>query len=226
MPIAPLAAPLARLTPNFLAYALGWEVRDYAGAKVVMHGGSAAGFNSMIVLVPGRQAGFAVLMNAEHGAAIQSIVYELLDRVLDQPRHDWVSAFREARERNFDQAQRELAVVAQVRNARSTPSLPLESYAGGYRDPWYGLIEIRKHDGGLQIEFKQTPGMLGELEHWQFDTFRTRWRDRTIEDAFVTFSLDAEGNIARVDMRAVSPLADFSFDYQDLTLTPIDRNKP
>ena len=37
-----------------------------------------------------------------------------------------------------------------------------------------------------------------------------------IEDAFLTFSLDADGNIDHMTMKAVSPLADFSFDYQDL----------
>ena len=36
----------------------------------------------------------------------------------------------------------------------------------------------------------------------------------------VTFSLGAQGNVERITMRAVSPIADFSFDYQDLLFTP------
>jgi hypothetical protein len=43
---------------------------------------------------------------------------------------------------------------------------------------------------------------------------------RTIEDAFVTFSLNPDGSIDSARMAAVSPLADFSFDYQDLLLKP------
>jgi len=31
--------------------------------------------------------------------------------------------------------------------------------------------------------------------HWQYDTFKARWRDRTVEDAFVSFSLNAKGEI-------------------------------
>jgi hypothetical protein len=39
----------------------------------------------------------------------------------------------------------------------------------------------------------------------------------------VTFALKADGGIDRVGMRAVSPLADFSFDYQDLDFRPVEK---
>jgi hypothetical protein len=62
--------------------------------------------------------------------------------------------------------------------------------------------------------------MVGELEHWQYDTFRTHWQNRTIEDAFVTFSLKSDGTIQHFTMLPVNPLADFSFDYQDVLFEP------
>jgi hypothetical protein len=71
------------------------------------------------------------------------------------------------------------------------------------------------------VDFKQTPGMLGELTHWQYDTFHVSWRDPLIEPAYLTFALDSDGAVERVSMRPVSPLADFSFDYQDLDLRPV-----
>ena len=43
---------------------------------------------------------------------------------------------------------------------------------------------------------------------------------KLIEPAYVTFALDAEGKVARMTMKPVSPLADFSYDYQDLLFTP------
>jgi len=58
------------------------------------------------------------------------------------------------------------------------------------------------------------------LEHFQYDTFVTRFDDRTIEPAYVTFDLDADGKVDRITMKAVSPLADFSYDYHDLLFTP------
>src|SRR6267143_169808 len=45
--------------------------------------------------------------------------------------------------------------------------------------------------------------------------------DRTIEDAFVTFALNPVGRVDHFTMIAVSPLADFSFDFQDLYFTPV-----
>src|SRR6202008_2891620 len=87
-------------------------------------------------------------------------------------------------------------------------------------DAWYGPITIKHENGGLVMSFDHTPSMIGDLQHWQYDTFKAHWRVRTIEDAFITFSLNADGTIASAKMAAVSPLADFSFDYQDLLLTP------
>jgi hypothetical protein len=74
--------------------------------------------------------------------------------------------------------------------------------------------------GALSIDFLSTPRMTGALEHWQYDSFVTRFTDRTIEPAYVTFGLDAQGHVATVTMKPVSPVADFSFDYQDLAFMP------
>ena len=62
--------------------------------------------------------------------------------------------------------------------------------------------------------------MGGSLQHWQYDTFIARFDDPGIEAAYVTFGLGAEGKVERITMKPVSPLADFSFDYQDLLFTP------
>jgi hypothetical protein len=101
--------------------------------------------------------------------------------------------------------------------------LPLDRYAGTYADPWYGNIEVGARKGALTIDFKPTPRMAGTLEHWQYDTFVTRLDDKTIEPAYVTFSLDADGKVERITMKPVSPLADFSYDYQDLLFTPVPK---
>ena len=62
--------------------------------------------------------------------------------------------------------------------------------------------------------------MTGTLEHWQYDSFITHFNHKSIEPAHVTFNLDANGKVERITLKAVSPLADFSYDYQDLTFTP------
>ena len=112
--------------------------------------------------------------------------------------------------------------TATTRNAASRPSLPLASYAGTFRDAWYGDIGIALEGDKLVIRFTKTPSLVGDLEYWQYDTFVARWRDRELRaDAFVTFALNPDGSIDQAKMRAVSPSTDFSFDFQDLLLKPV-----
>ena len=71
------------------------------------------------------------------------------------------------------------------------------------------------------MRFSRSPSLTGTLEHWHYDTFVARWRDRTVPDAFLTFALRPDGTIDQVKMEAFSPAADFSYDYQDLLFRPV-----
>jgi hypothetical protein len=72
----------------------------------------------------------------------------------------------------------------------------------------------------MNIRFDHAQSMTGKLEHGRYETFRTRWTNRNIEDAYVTFALNPDGSMERMTMRAISPLADFSYDHQDLMFVP------
>ena len=218
-PIGPALPGLEETTPNFQQYALGWEVRDYAGARIVWHSGGIFGFVTVVVLIPEKNVGFAITQNSEDGQARFGLMYELLDHYLGRPAKDWPAVFTEVRRKRFDAAVAAVSARAAA-PGRSNPSLPLAQYAGRYVDAWYGAIAIGSNAKGLTINFTNTPNMGGRLEHWQYDTFVARFDDTGIEPAYVTFALGAEGKIERITMKPVSPLADFSFDYQDLLFTP------
>ncbi len=219
-PIPEYPPPLKPVQPNFNTYALGWDVSDYAGTKIVWHGGAVFGFLTAVVLIPDKHVGFSIEINSEDGEIIRGLMYELLDHYLGRPHIDWVARYRAEKQRRIAEALTALKAET-AKPAAVGPSLPVAGYAGTYADPWYGNIEITAAaDGKLRIDFKSTPRMTGTLEHYQFDTFVARLDDRTIEPMYVTFSLDADGKIDRVTMKAVSPLADFSYDYQDLLFRP------
>jgi hypothetical protein len=220
LPIGDPPPGLAGLKTNFADYALGWGLHDYHGRKLIGHTGGVAGFVSRVMLVPEENLGVVILTNAEEGGAFDSILYHVLDHYMQLPPTDWIAAFKKLKDTEEKEAAEMMKKAEGSRAADSKPSLALEKYAGVYNDAWYGAITIRMENSGLVIIFDHTPTMIGDLQHWQYDTFKAHWRDRTIEDAFITFALNPDGAIDSAKMAAVSPLADFSFDYQDLLLKP------
>jgi CubicO group peptidase (beta-lactamase class C family) len=219
-PISAEPSPIGVLRPQFAAYALGWGIRDYHGRKLVGHTGGVSGFVSRVILVPEESLGMVILTNAEQGGAFDSIMYHVLDSYFGLPSTDWIPNFKDAEDQYEKAAKQAMAESDKGRAVNSKPSLPLEKYAGIYNDAWYGPITIKEESSGLVFSMDHTPKAIADLQHWQYDTFKAHWRDRTIEDAFVTFTLNPDGSIDHFTMAAVSPLADFSFDYQDLWFTP------
>ncbi len=221
MNVPQLPPDLAPLQPNFFGYGLGLNVADYRGRKVLMHTGGLPGYVSKVFWIPEANVGVAVLTNQESGGAFESIVYRVIDHYLGAPAFDWAGAFGKIQDRQMAAFAAAEKKAAGSRDASSAPSLPLASYARTYSDAWYGDIAIDLQDGKLTMRFTKTPALVGDLEHWQHDTFIVRWRDRELRaDAYVTFALNPDGTIDQAKMAAVSPATDFSFDFHHLLLKP------
>ena len=224
MPITDQPAPLAALTPRFLSYGLGFNLRDYRGRKLVTHTGGLSGMVSRVALVPEENLAVVVLTNQESGGGRDAIAYRVLDAFLGAPPTDWIPAFKEAARLGDEQARSVEAGHRAARVTTSRPSLALTGYAGRYRDAWYGEAAIAVEGDRLVLRFSRSPSLTGDLEHWHYDTFVARWRDRTVPDAFVTFALRPDAAIDHMKMEAFSPAADFSYDYQDLLFTPVRKD--
>lgn len=177
---------------------------------------------SRLTLVPEQKLGVVVLTNQEVGAAFNAVTLQVLDAFLQLPATDWTAAYAKAVEKADAEADTSWKHHEQARAKRSAPSLPLSGYAATYRDPWYGEVVIRQEGKRLRLQFAKTAQLVGTLEHWQHDSFIVRWDDRSLNaDAFVNFALTPDGKVREMRMEAVSPLTDFSFDFQDLVLTPV-----
>ncbi len=223
-PSEPLPEEFRPTEPLFQTYALGWDVQDYRGAKLVWHGGAVLGFKTAVVLLPEKNVGFSIESNSEDNGIIRGLMDELLDHYLGLAKGKWPEKFIAHARKKMDEALKNYQ-AGTATPAKVGPSLPLERYTGTYSDDWYGNIKIGQANGKLTIDFKSTPRMQGPLDHWQYDTFVTRFTDKTIEPAYLTFSLDAEGKVERITMKPVSPVADFSWDYQDLLFRPVADKK-
>jgi CubicO group peptidase (beta-lactamase class C family) len=213
---------LPHLRPHMAGYALGLNVRDYRGRTLLQHTGGLPGYVSKVAMIPELRLGVAVLTNQESGQAFESIVYQVLDHYIGAKAPDYPAIY----ERLVRQGRTELQALdrraSATRDSTSGPSLPLGRYAGTFRDAWYGDVTMALEGEGLVIRFSRSPSLVGDLIHWQHDSFLARWRDRELRaDAYATFALNYDGSIERLRLVPSSPAVDFSFDFQDLVLRPV-----
>jgi CubicO group peptidase (beta-lactamase class C family) len=217
----PSVPELQPAKPNFLGYGQGWMLSDYRGQKLVWHTGGWPGQVSRLTLVPDRKLGVMVMTSAELGGAFNAITLRVLDAFLDAPKTDWNAAHGAALAKSRAKGEESWAKHQAARAKGSKPALPLAGYAATYRDPWYGDVVVAQENSALRMRFSRTKSLAGTLQHWHHDTFLVRWDERWLNaDAFVTFSLTPDGKVREARMEAISPNTDFSFDFQDLVLTP------
>lgn len=207
--------------PNFLGYAEGWYVSDYAGRRLVWHTGEFPGMFSQVTLVPTLILGIVVLVNQEADGIRDAVIFHVLDEYFGRPKTDWIGAYAQAVALESQQSAE--APRKQATRAPGTPSSkPLASYAGVYRDAWYGDVEVSQVSEALRVRFMQSPRLLGSLQPWGADTFLARWDDRLLDaDAVIQFTADQSGRINGANVRRASPETPGAYDYQDLHLVRI-----
>jgi CubicO group peptidase (beta-lactamase class C family) len=218
----PVIPGLEHLRPNLSGYAAGLFVSDYRGNMQLQHSGGLPGYLSLVTMIPGQKLGVAVLTNQESGYAYSAITLHAIDEFLDVVPPDYVSYIAALRDSARAKLARASRRAAAARDSTSGPSLPLAKYAGRYQDAWYGDVGITMEGTGLVMRFGHTPQLVGDLSHWQHDSFLVRWRDRELRaDAYATFALTPDGAIDQLKMAPASDDVDFSFDFQDLLLRPV-----
>ncbi|WP_181918489.1 MULTISPECIES: serine hydrolase [unclassified Wenzhouxiangella] len=208
------------------AYALGWSISTFHGQPLHSHGGGVLGMTTHLMLLPREDLGVFV-SNNRMSAVPRPVAYDIAELFLDGNNEndaDWIAVVDELIQQRRDSGAEVVAEAMAERDADSTPSLPLEAYAGTYRDPWYGEITLTlKDDGRLWFRSPRSEPLTGPLEHFQHDTFIVRWEDRRLNaDAYMTFTLTPEGEVEGARMKAVSPTTDFSFDFHHLDLRRVN----
>ena len=215
------SAVMEALSPKFQDYGLGWFIENYHGHTIVEHTGAVLGAVAALYLIPEKNVGIAVMINSEDGAARRAVAFHLMDYYLGIPDQHWNENLKQLIDTMIAGSEKALKSQPEQVHPNGKSSLPINSYAGVYRDPWYGTTTITSNSGGnLWMRFDKTSDMEGPLTHVADDTFKIAWTDKTIEAAYVKFGV-AGAKAKHISMRPVSPLADFSFDYQDLHFTRV-----
>lgn len=217
---------------HFAAYALGFLVNDVKGYKQISHTGGLEGMVTQITMIPELQLGIIVLTNQEESVAFSAITNQIKDAYFGITGTDRVTQYAAIRKQQLAEAKhitdsigKEVAAfqaqqTASVSGRHGAPLLvakDLSIYMGTYRDPWLGEIVISMKNGKPWFDSKRSPKLTGEMLPYKGNAFIVKWRDRSMgADAFVLFTLDQRGIASGIKMLPVSPLTDFSYDFQDL----------
>ena len=205
---------------HFLAYGLGFFLSDVNGYFQATHTGGLLGIVSQVILFPELDLGMIVLTNQESGAAFNAITNSLKDGYFGIKGKDRIKEYNDRRLANEREADSIVAAVekdiaAQLKNKTAIPNPP--DYIGNYQDPWFGDVVISQQNKNLHFKAVKLSDLTGTMTFYKGTTYAVRWNDPSLKaDAFVTFSLDIEGKANGFTMSPISPLTDFSYDYQDL----------
>ena len=222
--IIPVRAP-GLYNTHFAGYGLGWFLSDVKGYKQVTHTGGLAGTVTQITLLPELKLGIIVLTNQQQGAAFSTITNTIKDSYLGYPNRNWLTTFRTryiAANKEADSIKRavDADVAEQLKNNKTR--LPDSLFTGTYQDQWFGNVDISVKNNGLWFAAVRSPKLTGKMLPYKASTFILKFTDRSLDaDAYVTFALDKNGKASGFKIEAISPLTDFSFDFQDLDLKRI-----
>lgn len=179
---------------HFVAYGLGWDLRDYRSRLVVSHTGGMDGMLSQTGFVPEDSVGVVVLTNYDEASLYTDIFWHVMDRVMAGETVD--------RARVNQPPTAAAPEPPPARTLGTRPSLPLDAYAGTYCHPMLGTATIAAcpatgDESGLCVSFDEHPGMRGPLAHWHNDVFEARWADPYFRTSLLPFDLDRDGRVLR-----------------------------
>lgn len=222
-PTNPAAAQYAGA--SFSAYGLGWFLQDSYGRREAQHGGGLPGMVSQISIFPGSGFGVMVMSNKSTRAS-SAIAMRLANLAFSDHPQDFIPKMGAGELQAVAEAAKAVTDVKAVpRAGAARAALPLASYAGRYRDPWFGPVEVRVENGGLVMDLG-SKSLTGALGHVDGDLFVAAWRDRGLNaDAYANFRQDEQGRIVAISMSAVSPRTDPSFNFHDLHLVREDAQR-
>ena len=171
-----------------LSYGLGWGIYQYKGHEVLEKGGARTGVRSIVVLVPDKKFGIAVMANQNLTVLPEAIRAYCMDKMVAPSDYDMQKSIAAS-----DQAIQKMFNAPPPAKPTTAPTLPLTGYTGDYANDLYGTIKIYLDNG--QLRWLAGPHKVtGTITHLGHDTFALAWPPGRISlPDDVTFTLGADG---------------------------------
>ncbi|MFG0275529.1 MAG: serine hydrolase [Phycisphaerales bacterium] len=209
-----------RAESHFLLYGLGWFIQDYRGERVIQHGGNIDGMSALVAMIPEEELGVVVLTNMNGTVLTNVAVNEVFDAYLGADDHDWADEAKKVLDTAEAMGKQTIEQLEARRVEGTSPTLPLEAYAGTYRHRFYGDIVVAIEDGALVVS---RGDLVGDASHWHYDSFKVENRAQHPPLGNITFTIGGDGKVAELSgfssdewMRvADEPTADASIELTE-----------
>jgi len=205
---------------HFSAYGLGWFLSDVNGYFQATHTGGLLGIVSQVTIIPELDLGIIVLTNQQSGSAFNVITNSIKDGYFGIKDKDRIKQYNDARLKGEKKADELTAKVdADIKTQLNSKTIKPEAntITGTYQDAWFGNVFITQKDDTLNFKAENVSDLTGTMQFYKGTTYVIQWNDRSLKaDAFANFRLDTEGKAKGFTMLPISPLTDFSYDFQDL----------
>jgi hypothetical protein len=194
---------------------------------VFSHAGGLPGIRVFIELIPELHLGTVVLTNQETRDAMDAVTAQIVKSYMPVARVDWVSKYADARKEELARISALDRETRQRLLRSERASLPLKTYTGTYRDPWFGDVTIEEEAGGLMLRAARAPLLTAKLEPVTGDVFIARWGDRSLDaDAYVDFTIGLDGTPEELRLEPVSAGTSLIYDFHDLNLRRVTAVAP
>lgn len=205
---------------SFSSYGLGWFLSSVNGNFQATHTGGLSGIVTQVTILPDLKLGIIVLTNQQSGAAFNSVTNSIKDGYLNIKGQNRIKTYNDNRLKNEKQAKEivdQTWAAINLTQKSNTAKPDPKNYLGTFKDAWFGEVVISEVNGKMHFQAKNSPKLRGDMTFYKGNTFIVKWYDRSLDaDAFVKFTLDTSAKANGFKMESISPLTDFSFDFQDL----------
>jgi CubicO group peptidase (beta-lactamase class C family) len=186
-----VAGPSGPLADPNGAVGIGCDSYHFLDERVIEKNGALDGVRSIVILVPGRNAGLVVIANKQLTVFPETVRDEFLERYIGRSGTDL-----QALEKEHQKGWNSLAKTMEQPANAMAPKIPSSAIAGSYRSELYGDLLFREGADSLNMTFAIGPSNYpGTLVHVTNDTWYFSFPNPDDQVAYLTFAADGSGRV-------------------------------
>ncbi|WP_321507740.1 serine hydrolase [uncultured Methanoregula sp.] len=186
--------------PN-AAVGLGCDSYNFLGERIIEKNGALDGVRSIVILIPGKNAGLVVIANKQLTILPEAIRDEFLERYIGKSGVD-LQAREKANQAGWNSLIKSVEVPADAKPATITPS----AIAGAYKNDLYGTMLVSGGADANNMTFQLGPDKYaGTLMHVTENTWYFSFPNPDDQVGYATFAANPSGSVTGFTSNELGP---------------------